>query len=216
MKIIEIRALRGPSYWSVRRTKLVVMTLDLEQLEDSPTNTIDGFYERLKQLLPSLHEHRCSEGRPGGFFYRVQTGTWMGHVIEHIALEIQALAGMECGFGRTRSTGDYGGYHVVFAYQQERAGLFAAQSAVNIAQALVEGLAYDLQADIAFLRQLDEQERLGPSTSAIVNACLRKGVPFIRLDSDSTVQLGYGPRQKRIQATVSSQTSGLAIDLAAN
>ncbi|GAB4030078.1 cyanophycin synthetase [Spirosoma jeollabukense] len=216
MKIIDIRALKGPNYWSIRRPKLIVMRLDLDELEESPSNKINGFYERLRTLIPSLYTHRCSEGRPGGFFYRVEQGTWMGHIIEHIALEIQTLAGMDCGFGRTRSTGDYGVYNVVFAYQEERAGLHAAQCAVNIAQALINGEEYDLQADIDTLHQLYEEDRLGPSTSAIVNACLQKGIPYLRLDSDSTVQLGYGARQKRIQATVSSQTSSLAVDLAAD
>ena len=216
MKIINIRALRGPNYWSVRRHKLIVMRLDLEELEEFPSNRIEGFYDRLRTLLPSLYEHQCSEGRPGGFFYRVERGTWMGHIIEHIALEIQTLAGMDCGFGRTRSTGDYGVYNVVFAYQEERAGFHAAHCAVRIAQALVDGTAYDLQTDIDYLSQLYEEDRLGPSTSAIVKACVQKGIPYLRLDTDSTVQLGYGARQKRIQATVTSQTSSIAVELAAN
>jgi cyanophycin synthetase len=216
MKIIDIRALKGPNYWSIRRPKLIVMRLDLEKLEEFPSNKIDGFYERLRALIPSLYTHECSEGRPGGFFYRVEQGTWMGHIIEHIALEIQTLAGIDCGFGRTRSTGEYGVYNVAFAYQEERAGLYAAHCAVNIAQALIAGKDYDLQADIAYLHQLYEADRLGPSTSAIVNACLQKGIPYLRLDNDSTVQLGYGARQKRIQATVSSQTSSIAVELAAD
>ena len=104
MKILEIKVLKGPNYWSVRRAKLIQMKLDLEEKENMPTNTIPGFRERMEKLLPSLYEHRCSEGRPGGFFHRVDEGTWMGHVIEHIALEIQTLAGMDTGFGRTRGT----------------------------------------------------------------------------------------------------------------
>ena len=216
MKAIDIRALKGPNYWSIRRHKLIVMRLDLEELEEFPSNRIEGFYNRLRTLLPSLYGHECSEGRPGGFFYRVERGTWMGHIIEHIALEIQTLAGMDCGFGRTRSTGEYGVYNVVFAYQEERAGLHAAHCAVNIAQALVDGRDYDVQTDIGYLNQLYEQDRLGPSTSAIVNACGRKGIPYLRLDQDSTVQLGYGARQKRIQATVTSQTSSIAVELAAD
>ena len=91
MRILEIRAMRGPNYWSVRRHKLIVMTLDLEELEEYPTNKIDGFYDRLTAMFPSMYEHRCSVGKPGGFFQRVEEGTWMGHVIEHIALEIQTL-----------------------------------------------------------------------------------------------------------------------------
>ena len=102
--------MRGPNYWSIRRHKLIVMVLDLEDLEEKPTNKIDGFYQRLEQLLPSLYEHRCSVGEPGGFLSRVKDGTWMGHVIEHIALEIQTLAGMDCGFGRTRGYGEEGGW----------------------------------------------------------------------------------------------------------
>src|SRR5688572_12117177 len=105
MKILEIRAMRGPNVWSVWRHKLIVMTLDLEEYEEKPTSHIPGFLKRLKDFMPSLHYHRCSEGRAGGFFHRVEEGTWLGHVIEHIALEIQTLAGMDTGFGRTRSTG---------------------------------------------------------------------------------------------------------------
>src|SRR5437868_12832694 len=126
MKILSLKVLRGPNYWSTRRKQLIDMILDLEGSEDYPTNTIDGFAERLETLMPSLYEHRCSENRPGGFFERVRKGTWLGHVIEHIALELQCLAGMACGFGRTRSADKKGIYHVVFAYQVESAGLFAA------------------------------------------------------------------------------------------
>ncbi len=102
MKVLEIKILRGPNYWSVRRTKLIQMKLDLEELEQRPTNHIPGFRERLEKMFPSLYEHRCSEGEPGGFFHRVDEGTWMGHVIEHVALELQTLAGMDTGIGRTR------------------------------------------------------------------------------------------------------------------
>ncbi|UFH52777.1 cyanophycin synthetase [Spirosoma sp. KNUC1025] len=214
MKIQDIRALNGPNYWSINRHKLIVMRLDLEELEELPSDKIDGFYERLQRLMPSLYDHRCSEGRPGGFFYRVERGTWMGHIIEHIALELQALAGIECGFGRTRGTGEYGIYNVVVAYQEERAGLLAVTRAVDIAQSLVDGKKYDIQADLSLLARLYEEDRLGPSTSAIVNACLQKGIPYIRLDNESTIQLGYGARHKRIQATITSQTSSIAVELA--
>ncbi|GAA4450135.1 cyanophycin synthetase [Nibrella saemangeumensis] len=216
MKILDIRCLRGPNYWSVRKHKLIALRLDLEQLEENPTNKIDGFYERLRQLIPSLHSHECSEGRPGGFFFRVETGTWMGHVIEHIALEIQTLAGMSCGYGRTRGTGEQGIYNVIFEFQEERAGLYAAGCAVDIAQALIAGTPYDIDKTIAALRDIGDTHRLGPSTSAIVEACVHKGVPFRRLDEDSLVQLGYGTRQKRIVAAVSNETSCIATELAAD
>jgi cyanophycin synthetase len=115
MKIIDIKVMKGPNYWSIRRHQLIVMRLDLEEMEKSPTNTIPRFLERLKTMFPGMYEHRCSENKPGGFFYRVEEGTWMGHVIEHIALEIQTLAGMDCGFGRTRETSTKGVYNVVFS-----------------------------------------------------------------------------------------------------
>src|SRR4051812_8642577 len=121
MKLLELKVMKGPNYWSNYRHCLIVMKLDIEELEFSPTNTINGFYDRLKNLLPSLYKHRCSEQHEGGFFERVEEGTWMGHVIEHIALELQTLAGMSVGFGRTRSASQEGVYHVIFAYEIEKA-----------------------------------------------------------------------------------------------
>ena len=144
MKILSINAMRGPNYWSVRRHKLIVMVLDLEEMEEIPSNKINGFRERLENLFPTMIEHRCSVGTKGGFFERVDEGTWMGHIIEHIALEIQTLAGMDVGFGRTRGYGELGVYNVVFAYMEEKVGRFAAESAVNICQALITGEVYDL------------------------------------------------------------------------
>jgi len=214
MKIVEINAMRGPNYWSIRRHYLIVMRLDLEELEEKPTNLIPGFLDRLQALMPSLQSHRCSEGVEGGFFSRVKDGTWMGHVIEHIALEIQTLAGMDVGFGRTRTTGNLGEYHVVFAYSVEEAGKFAARISVKIAQALVDGNACDIDKDIQELRVLRERNRLGPSTDSLVQEAVSRGIPWIRLNKYSLVQLGYGARQKRIQATVTSQTSSIGVEIA--
>jgi cyanophycin synthetase len=214
MKIIEIRAMRGPNYWSIRRHKLIVMKLDIQELEQLPTNKIDGFADRLEAMFPSMYEHRCSEEKAGGFFYRVRRGTWMGHVIEHIALEIQTLAGMEVGFGRTRSTSEEGIYNVVFAYAEEKVGIYAAKSAVRIAQALISGEAYPLEDDIQTMREIREDERLGPSTGSIVEEAASRDIPWIRLNRRSLVMLGYGIKQKRIQATVSSQTSNIAVEIA--
>jgi cyanophycin synthetase len=216
MKIEEIKILRGPNYWSVRRPHLIQMKLNLEELESRPTNTINGFLERLQALFPSLYEHRCSVGTPGGFFERVKEGTWMGHVIEHIALELQTLAGMDCGFGRTRGTGVEGEYHVVFNYMEEDAGVYAAKAAVRIALALVDAQPYDLANDIQQLREIREDTRLGPSTGCIVEEAAKKGIPYIRLNKQSLVQLGYGIHQKRIRATIASTTSNIAVDIACN
>jgi cyanophycin synthetase len=214
MRIREINAMRGPNYWSVRRHKLIVMVLDLEELEHRPTNQIDGFQERLEAMFPGMYEHRCSEGVPGGFFHRVQEGTWMGHVIEHIALEIQTLAGMDCGFGRTRTFGEPGVYNVVFDYKEESVGRYAARASVRIAQALVDGKEYSLDEDIQEMREIRERERLGPSTGSIIEEAEARGIPWIRLNKYSLCQLGYGTNQKRIQATVTSQTSSIGVELA--
>lgn len=214
MKIEEIKILRGPNYWSVRRTKLIQMKLNLEEMEQRPTNTIPGFRERLQAMFPSMYEHRCSEGVPGGFFHRVDEGTWMGHVIEHIALELQTLAGMDTGFGRTRGTGEEGEYYVCFSYMEEDAGVYAAKASVRIAQALTDAAEYNLEEDIMNLREIREDTRLGPSTGCIVDEAAKRGIPYIRLNKHSLVQLGYGVHQKRIRATIASTTGNIAVDIA--
>jgi cyanophycin synthetase len=214
MKILKIQALRGPNIWSINRKKLIQMRLDLEELEELPTNKIKGFRERIEALMPSLIEHRCSEGCRGGFFQRIDEGTWMGHVIEHIALEIQTLAGMDTGFGRTRVTKTPGVYNVVFSYIEENVGLFAAEASVAMAQALVDNLSYDLDADIQKMREIREQVRLGPSTGSIVDEAVARDIPWIRLGTNSLVQLGYGINQMRFQATITCKTSSIAVNLA--
>ena len=214
MKIIEIKVLKGPNYWSIRRTKLIQMKLDLEELENMPTNAIPGFRDRLEALLPTLIDHRCSEGVKGGFFQRVDEGTWMGHVIEHVALEIQTLAGMDTGFGRTRGTGKEGEYYVCFNYMEEDAGVYAARAAVKISLALINGDLYNLEEDVQQLRVIRENTRLGPSTGCIVEEAAKREIPYIRLNKQSLVQLGYGVNQKRIRATIASTTSNIAVDIA--
>lgn len=215
MKIVEIKVLKGPNYWSVRRTKLIQMKLDLEEMEQRPTNSIDGFRQRLEAMFPTMIEHRCSVGTRGGFFERVEEGTWMGHVIEHIALEIQTLAGMDVGFGRTRTANEKEGvYYVCFTYMEEDAGVYAARAAVRIAQALTDNTVYDLNEDIQKLREIREDTRLGPSTGCIVDEAAKRNIPYIRLNKQSLVQLGYGVYQKRIRATIASTTSNIAVDIA--
>jgi cyanophycin synthetase len=192
------------------------MKLDIEEMEERPTHHIKGFADRIEALLPSMIEHRCSEGIRGGFFDRVREGTYMGHVIEHIALEIQTLAGMDCGFGRTRETRNSGVYNVVFDYIEEKAGIYAAEAAVRIAQALVDDAPYDLEKDIRELRRIRERERFGPSTASIVEEAAAREIPYIRLNEQSLVQLGYGKNQVRFRATMTDRTSSIAVDLAGN
>ncbi len=214
MEIREIRAMRGPNYWSVNRHKLIVMVLDIEELEQRPTNKIRGFLGRLKTMFPTMQTHRCSVGEAGGFFLRVKEGTWMGHVIEHIALEIQTLAGMDCGFGRTRGYGEEGVYNVVFNYMEERVGRYAAKASVQIAEALISGTEYDMEKDIQEMRELRESDRLGPSTGSIIEEAERRGIPWIRLNKYSLCQLGYGVNHKKVQATVASTTSNIGVEIA--
>ena len=216
MKILGIQVLRGPNIWSINRKKLIQMRLDLEELEQRPTNVIEGFRERIEKLIPTLHSHRCSKGCAGGFLMRVEEGTWMGHVIEHIALEIQTLAGMETGFGRTRQTKTEGIYNVVFSYLEEKAGVYAAEASVKIAEALINDEEYDLDHDIQRMRELRESERLGPSTGSIVDEAIARDIPWIRLNKSSLVQLGYGKNQVRFRATMTERTSSIAVDIAGN
>lgn len=214
MKILKIQALRGPNIWSIRRRNLIQMRLDLEELEELPTNKIEGFRERMENMIPTLIEHRCSEGVRGGFFMRVDEGTWMGHVIEHIALEIQTLAGMDTGFGRTRVTKEVGVYNVVFSYLEENVGIYAAEASVRIAQAIIDGTDYDLEADIQRMKEIRERVRLGPSTGSIVEEAVARDIPWIRMGTNSLVQLGYGVNQMRFQATITCNTSNIAVDIA--
>ncbi len=216
MKILELKVMKGPNYWSVKRHKLIVMLLDLEDMEQKPTNTIAGFRERIEAMFPRMIEHRCSIGERGGFFQRIDQGTWMGHVIEHIALEMQTAAGMFCGFGRTRGASKHGVYHVVFSYQEEEAGKYAARAAVRVAEALISGEPYDVSQDIQQLREIREEVRLGPSTGSLVEEAASRNIPWIRLNKHSLVQLGYGVNQQRIQATIASTTSHISVEIACN
>ena len=214
MKIVDIKTMKGPNYWSVRRHNLTVMVLDLEEMEQFPTNKIDGFGERLEAMFPSMYSHRCSVGCEGGFFQRVKEGTWMGHVIEHIALEIQTLAGMDCGFGRTRGYGEEGVYFVVFNHMVGKVGEYAAKASFRIAEALIANKEYDLDEDIMNMKEIRQNEGLGPSTSSIIKEAEARGIPWIRLNKYSLCQLGYGANQKRIQATVTSETSKIGVEIA--
>ncbi|HEY9753385.1 MAG TPA: cyanophycin synthetase, partial [Coleofasciculaceae cyanobacterium] len=217
MKILKIQTLRGPNYWSIRRQKLILMRLDLEDLADKPSNLIPGFYEGLSRVLPSLVEHFCAPGCRGGFFSRVREGTMMGHIVEHVALELQELAGMIVGFGRTRETSTRGTYQVVFEYLDEQAGRYAARAAVRLCQSIVETGDYpqqELQQDLADLKSLWSDASLGPSTESLVKEAEARGIPWFQLSARSMIQLGYGVHQKRLQATQTDRTGILGVELA--
>ena len=212
MKIEKIQVLSGPNYWSLR--PCIQMRLNIGELEKKPTNKLDQFYERLKETLPTLYDHRCSIGSAGGFFERVKDGTWMGHVVEHVALELQTLAEMDTGFGRTRETKTSGIYNVVFSYVVAEAGKRSAQLAVKFCEDLIDGNDPKLDSVILELKELREEYKLGPSTSSIVDEAVRRGIPYFRLNRGSLVQLGYGKNQERIRATMTGKTGSLAVDFA--
>ena len=217
MRILKIQTLRGPNYWSIRRHRLIVMRLDLEDLAQKPSNQIPGFYEGLVEALPSLEEHFCSPGCRGGFLMRVREGTMMGHIVEHVALELQELAGMPVGFGRTRETATPGVYQVVIEYLDEEAGRYAARAAVRLCQSIVDRGRYpqqELDQDLQDLKDLYRDAALGPSTEAIVKEAEAKGIPWMSLGTRFLIQLGYGVHQKRMQATMTAHTGILGVELA--
>lgn len=213
MEIKNIKATCGPNYWSVSKQKLIVMELDIQELETQPTNEISGFYPRIRKVFPGLYEHYCSEGEPGGFFSRVKDGTWIGHVIEHIALELQILAGLEVGFGRTRGTGIRGVYDVVFECGDEESGRLAAKKAVSIARELIDGKEMIVDDHVQEIRKTNLQSRAGPSTSSLLSEAEARDIPHIKI-KDSIYQLGYGCHQKKIEATITSHTSNMAVERA--
>jgi cyanophycin synthetase len=221
MKILEIRTLRGPNYWSGYWKRLIIMRLDLEDYEEKPTDKIEDFYERMREVMPSLEKHGCSYKEEGGFYKRVKEGTWAGHVIEHFALELQTIAGMDVGYGRTRETGERGIYNVVFAYFEEEVGRYAARAAVRLFLELAEGKSVEeikqtLADEVQEMRVIREQVRFGPSTGSIIEEAESRDIPFIRLNEQSLVQLGYGINQQRIQATVTNRTNMISVDIASN
>ena len=212
MRILEHRALRGPNRYS--RHPAIFLLLDIGEFESRPSDEIPGFPDRLVDLLPTLHSHRCSVGAPGGFIQRLHRGTWAAHIVEHVALELQCLAGMEVGFGKTLGTHEDGVYKVAYRYRVESAGLMAGEEAVALVEAVVAERPFDVEAVVARLKELREADRLGPSTQSIVDEAERRGIPALRLNDASFVQLGYGARQRRIQATMTDRTSALGVEIA--
>jgi cyanophycin synthetase len=193
------------------------MRLDLENLAETPSNEIPGFYEGLVEALPSLEGHYCSPGCRGGFLMRVREGTMMGHIVEHVALELQELVGMHVGFGRTRETSTPGIYQVVFEYLNEEAGRYAGRAAVRLCQSIVDRGRYpkaELEQDLQDLKDLWRDAGLGPSTESIIKEAEKRGIPWMQLGARFLIQLGYGVNQKRIQATMTDNTGILGVELA--
>lgn len=216
MEIIDIRVLRGPNYWSNYWTNLIVLKVDLKKYELLPSNLIPGFIENLTQLLPSLEEHYCSLGVRGGFIQRLKEGTWLGHIAEHIAIELQCLAGMDSRYGRTRATSAVGIYDIVFSYEIEEAGIYAAKTAVKIVNSLANSILYpSIQPDIEKLKKIKKLLGLGISAQAILNEAKVRKIPYSFLEN-SLILLGHGRYQKIISSALSSETSFLGVDIASD
>ncbi len=212
MEIRKVLVLRGPNYWA--NFPVLEAWVDLGPFRDSPSDELPGFNERLTAWLPSMIEHRCSEGCRGGFFERLRRGTYQGHILEHVALELQSLSGTEVGFGRTRETTEEGVYKVAVEFVEEALGKACLEAGRQLCLAAIHDRPFDLQGELRRLRTLCEQTRLGPSTNSIVQAALARGIPARRLNSGSLVQLGYGARQRRILASETDRTGTIGENIA--
>src|SRR5215211_401271 len=233
MRVLETRIYRGPSPYGYR--PLIRLTIDLEELEQHPSGELPEFNERLLALIPTLNDHTCSYGQPGGFVRRLyeensdgSKGTWLGHVVEHVALEIQCLAGTPVTYGKTRSVPERPGlYYVVFSFREEQVGLEAGELAIKLVRGLLppelpSALAAGEQAEFDFVRELEglieraQEIALGPTTASLVEEARRRDIPAIRLDTHSLVQLGWGKYQQRIRASVTGRTSNIAVETASD
>src|SRR5512145_580118 len=226
MRVVARSVYLGPSLYA--KFPVIRLVVDLGDLEAWPTGRLGpAFCERLLLWLPGLREHGCSYGEPGGFVRRLteEQGTWLGHVLEHVAIELQNVAGIEVTFGKTRTTGEPGQYEVVFEYEQAEVGTEAGRLALTVLHALLPedlrprgsvpaGFDFPAERD-AFIR-FAQRRALGPSTHALVKAAEQRDIPWIRLNEYSLIQLGHGRLQKRLQATVTSETRNIAVEIASD
>lgn len=224
MQILERRVYVGPNLYA--HFPVIRLLVDLADLEDHPTAKIPGFVPALIGALPGLEKHGCSYETHGGFVRRMteDEGTWMGHVLEHVAIELQVLTGARVSFGKTRGTGERGRYHVVFEYEEENVGMAAVDLGVQIIESLLSSdlrsdtlpSGFDAGEEIRSLIEYAQKRQLGPSTASLVRASEDRDIPWFRLNSRSLLQLGHGKYQKRIQATITSQTSHIGVELASD
>jgi cyanophycin synthetase len=216
LKIIETRVYRGPNVWSYEPS--IHLVVDLGSLEDYPCDTIPGFADRLLSNLPRLDQHHCSRGKKGGFVERLYEGTWLGHIAEHVALQLQQEAGHDMRRGKTRAVkGMRGRYNIIYAYADETVGLSAGELAVRLVNHLVlPEPDFDFTVERERFIKHAERTAFGPSTQAIVDEAVSRDIPWIRLNSRSLVQLGQGVHAERIRATMTSRTGSIAVDVASD
>lgn len=208
IQFLRMTHLRGPNIWTYR--PVLEALIDIGALEDFPSNTLPGFNERLTAWLPSLIEHRCSVGERGGFLQRLAEGTWAGHVLEHVALELQTQAGMQTGFGKAREAGPRGLYKVVIRTRHEAVSRSALEIARDLIMAAIEDRPFDVKAQVKRLKQMVDSLCIGPSTASIVDAASERGIPTLRLNDGNLVQLGHGAQQRRIWTAETDHTSAIA------
>jgi cyanophycin synthetase len=208
MEIRKILPLLGPNIWL--NYPVIEAWVDLGHFEDFPSNTLPGFNERLMRWLPSMIEHRCSIGERGGFFERLRTGTWLGHILEHVTIELQAMSYFPLGFGRARETSERGVYKIVVETEEPRFTEACMRSARELILAAVDGREFDVPQEVRRLAELADSLCLGPSTGAIVNAAEERGIPSIRITEGNLVQLGYGKAQRRIWTAETARTGAIA------
>jgi len=215
IEVLRVTHLRGPNIWTYR--PVIEAWLDIGELENFPSNLLPGLYERLTAILPGLIVHRCGVGEHGGFLERLRDGTYAGHILEHVVLELQNLAGMKTGFGKTRQIGENTGlYKMAFRTRQEQVGRAALAAGRDLLMAMIEDRPYDIEATVAELTDLAERLCLGPSTANIVDAATVRKIPFIRLTDGNLVQLGHGAAQRRIWTAETEQTSAIAEGIASD
>ncbi|MBX7169249.1 MAG: cyanophycin synthetase [Pirellulales bacterium] len=212
MEFRKVLALRGPNIWA--NFPVLEAWVDLKEFSDRPSDQIPGFNARLMAWLPSLVEHRCSTGQRGGFFERLRRGTYLGHILEHVALELQTLAGTPVGFGRARETSEEGVYRVVVQYKEEELARKCLEAARALCLAAVHDQPFDVAAQVKQLELEAHDICLGPSTASIVRAAEKRGIPARRMNSGSLVQLGYGARQHRICTAETDRTGAIAESIA--
>jgi cyanophycin synthetase len=224
MRILERNVYVGPSMYA--HFPVIKLLLDLGSLEEWPSGRLGPeFVDALTEALPTLSEHGCSYREPGGLLRRLREGegTWLGHVLEHVAIELQNIAGEDVSFGKTRSTAVPGVYTVVYEYAQRDEGIAAGDLGIELLCSLLPEAIRPrgaVPADWNWREKRDEYIRyaqrraLGPSTASLVKAAEERNIPWLRLNEQSLIQLGHGKYQQRIQATVTSRTSHIAVELA--
>lgn len=212
MNLLETRVLPGPNIYTHR--PVLVALVDLGGLAGAETHRIPGFTDGLLALLPGLGGHHCGLGYPGGFVERLRGGTYFGHVVEHVALELQALAGCEVSHGKTRQTRTPGVYRVVVECCNEACGRLCLEAARQLVEAVLDGRGFPVVETVAEAKRVRARTGLGPSTKAIADAAARRGIPVVRLDEGSLIQLGYGKRRELVHATETQLTSSVSADIA--